>query len=159
MLWNAVCDGSARTISIFISFMDSMHSRPLRKRLACWMTSCEPGKSATTRKTMPQYDYECPLCGVFAEFRSIAERSSPGTCPSSGRASKRLVSAPNLNVMPAANRRKWATNERSQYEPRVGSKHVCSSGCGCGSNKPAIKSGHSKYQTGRAGSRPWMLGD
>lgn len=105
---------------------------------------------------MPLYDYECSLCGVFAEFRPIAERSSPGSCPSCGRASKRLISAPNLSVMSAAIRRKWVVNERSQHEPKVGFKHVCSSACSSGN--AANKGAHSKYQTGRAGSRPWMLG-
>jgi putative FmdB family regulatory protein len=107
---------------------------------------------------MPLYDFECSVCGVFGEFRSIAKRSAPASCPSCGRLAKRLISAPNLGILTAENRRKWATNERSQHEPRVGSKHVCSSGCGCGSGKSTKKDGYSKYQTGRAGSRPWMLG-
>ena len=46
---------------------------------------------------MPTYDYDCPSCGGFDAFRSLAERNEPAGCPDCGTASPRVfVSAPRL---------------------------------------------------------------
>ena len=40
---------------------------------------------------MPKYEYECPRCGSFSEFRPMAECELPAICPSCGVDSPRAV--------------------------------------------------------------------
>lgn len=106
---------------------------------------------------MPMYDYHCDSCGDFSALRPLAEYREPIACPSCGDSAARVITAPNLACMSAANRTAWERNERSAHEPRRGS---CSSG----------SCGHSHHQTKPATAvaapikkpatqtRPWMLG-
>lgn len=105
---------------------------------------------------MPFYDFNCPDCGAFELRRAITDRALPADCPTCGSRAERLMTAPNLSVMNATNRRKWAINERSKHEPKTTRSHTCSSGCGCG--RPRKNADPTKLQTSRAGARPWMLG-
>lgn len=108
---------------------------------------------------MPFYDFTCPECGPFQLLRTIANRALPADCPECGSEAEREITAPHLSVMDAVNRKKWAINERSRHEPRVSQRHSCSSSCGCGTGaSKKAKSKYSKFQTARAGARPWMLG-
>lgn len=112
---------------------------------------------------MPVYEYACPDHGVTSELRAIAARDAPAHCPSCGQAAERVISAPRLQVMSAANRSAWERNERSAHEPRRAARsscgHVHRHGESCGASArgasapvtPALKQG-------TAGSRPWMLG-
>ncbi len=105
---------------------------------------------------MPFYDFDCPDCGAFELRRAITDRALPADCPLCGSRAERLMTAPNLSVMNATNRRKWAINERSKHEPKATRSHSCSSGCGCG--RPRKNADPAKLQSSRAGARPWMLG-
>lgn len=111
---------------------------------------------------MPYYDYDCNSCGEFRLFRSIAERNAPAPCPHCAAVGRRIILAPNLAVMNPQIRKAVAVNERSRHEPRVSkSRHGCGSGCGCGTpvrQKRVRKTGLGTAQSGKAGSRPWMLG-
>ncbi|HWC60555.1 MAG TPA: zinc ribbon domain-containing protein [Verrucomicrobiae bacterium] len=115
---------------------------------------------------MPFYDYVCGDCGEFSLSRSIAGRDLPADCPECGASSARVVSAPNLSLMPAGRRQAFARNEKSQHEPGVKTRHHCGSGCGCGSKKTgAAKSTRTvdlgkvgRFETSRKPKRPWMLG-
>jgi putative FmdB family regulatory protein len=42
---------------------------------------------------MPRYEYDCPRCGSFEEFRPIAEYELPAACPSCGAESPRAVAS------------------------------------------------------------------
>lgn len=109
---------------------------------------------------MPLYDYQCPQHGAITEMRSIAAREAPASCPSCGALSSRVVSAPRLALMSAANRTAWARNERSAHEPRqtvrsaCGHVHRAGESCG-GGRREGTKV---QLNAGNPGSRPWMLG-
>jgi len=112
---------------------------------------------------MPLYDFECQECGPFVAFSSIEERSRPAFCPDCGRMSRRVITAPNLCLMPTNTRTAHAVNERSQHAPRVRRGHTCSAGCGCGTGSKTVatttipKLGQFQTSTKKA-NRPWMLG-
>jgi putative FmdB family regulatory protein len=112
---------------------------------------------------MPLYDYECECCGPFISFHLMADRDEITPCPDCKRSARRVISAPNLALMPAGVRKAHATNERSRHAPRVARRHRCGSGCGCPDKKSpktvASKvNGESKLQLPRRNNRPWMLG-
>lgn len=119
---------------------------------------------------MPVYEYACPDCGIFPQFRSMNARNDPARCPQCSGVAARVVSAPHLALMSPWQRQAHSTNERSQHEPRVSSRHTCSSQCGCG--QPRSASGKSAGATAGTATlapsrpirrrktppRPWMLG-
>lgn len=111
---------------------------------------------------MPVYVYTCGGCGEFQAFRSIEERNAPASCPHCEEPARRIISSPNLALMPAAGRRAHAVNERSRHEPRLsGGGHSCGSGCGCGTpvrNQQLRRTKLGEAQGQKAGARPWMLG-
>jgi len=114
---------------------------------------------------MPLYDFECQECGPFVAFSSIEDRARPAFCPECGRTSRRVISAPNLCLMPSTTRKAYAINERSQHAPRVSRGHACGAGCGCGSGSSSKKVATTtipklgQFQTSTKKSpRPWMLG-
>ncbi|HEY9897265.1 MAG TPA: zinc ribbon domain-containing protein [Candidatus Sericytochromatia bacterium] len=45
---------------------------------------------------MPLYEFKCDDCGVFDQWRSIAECNDPASCPTCEGATRRLFSAPAL---------------------------------------------------------------
>lgn len=110
---------------------------------------------------MPVYEYECETCGVFPEFRAMDERDAPGVCAICEAEAPRIISAPNLAVMPPLHRMAAARNERSRHEPRIGLKTACCSGRTCTHKRaaptkpdgtPALRASRKKNR------RPWMLG-
>lgn len=103
---------------------------------------------------MPLYDFSCPRCGTFVVFRSIENRDAAQRCPQCASRSERHITAPNLCLMSAPNRKAHAINERSAHEPRVRTSHACSSSCGCGSPK----SSSPRQKKPKRNQRPWMLG-
>lgn len=113
---------------------------------------------------MPSYDYECFTCGVFTEFRAIADRDQPAACKICDEPATRLVSAPNLAVMHPLQRMAATRNERSQHEPRIGVKSSCCSGGTCATHKrkkeprPAKDGKPGLRASARKNRRPWMLG-
>jgi putative FmdB family regulatory protein len=115
---------------------------------------------------MAFYDYDCATCGEFSLWRKLDERNLPAECPTCHAAAARLISAPQLNLMPAARRTAFARNEKSRHEPGVQKRHRCGTGCGCGSSKAGARKSTRTVDLGKTGrfetskkvKRPWMLG-
>jgi putative FmdB family regulatory protein len=115
---------------------------------------------------MPFYDYVCGECGEFSLSRSIGNRDLPAPCPECQAGSERVISAPNLSLMPAGRRNAFARNEKSQHEPGVKTRHRCGTSCGCGTAKGNPRKSTrtvdlgkvGKFETSTKRKRPWMLG-
>ena len=114
---------------------------------------------------MPTYDYDCPACGGFDAFRTLAARNEPAICPDCSEVSPRVfVSAPRLALLASTTRSAMDVNERASHEPKSSRdyarlKHP--SGCGCCSTSGSSRRG----ATLRAANgdktfpskRPWMI--
>jgi len=72
---------------------------------------------------MPFYDYDCPSCGAFTEFRPLADFEKPCPCPTCGKKSARALNAPALGAGTAV----AAAN--SAAAPNAFRRHP--GGCGC----------------------------
>jgi putative FmdB family regulatory protein len=113
---------------------------------------------------MPLYDYNCDACGTFTLSRSVAERDIPAACPECQSKTARILSAPNLSLMPTGRRLAFARNEKSQHEPGIKTRHRCGTGCGCGSSTGNSRTRTvdlgkvGKFEISRKQKRPWMLG-
>jgi putative FmdB family regulatory protein len=87
---------------------------------------------------MPLYEFKCDECGVFDQWRSIAESSNPAHCPACQEPAKRIFAAPMLLTASLRLNKKAAPEpqlvQRSQEEPVT----------------PKFRS--------HSGSRPWMIG-
>ncbi len=115
---------------------------------------------------MPTYDYDCPDCGGFDAFRSLAQRNEPVECPACGARSQRvLASAPRLSAMAAGTRRAFETNERAAHEPRSSRDGTGGYGrlrhpAGCGCCSSGIRSATVRAPSGAKTfptKRPWMI--
>lgn len=115
---------------------------------------------------MPTYDYECPDCGGFDLYRSLARRNDPAECPACSTMSPRvLVAAPQLSAMVAGTRRAFEANERAAHEPKSSrdlaggySRLRHPAGCGCCSS--GIRSATVRAPSGAKAfptRRPWMI--
>jgi putative FmdB family regulatory protein len=52
---------------------------------------------------MPKYEYDCPRCGPFADYRPMAEFELPGSCPGCGAEAPRAsLSFPAMSTGPTA---------------------------------------------------------
>lgn len=111
---------------------------------------------------MPLYDYECPACGDFTEFRSMAESAAPHDCPDCGTSAPRVIrTAPAFGALPASVHRAHAINERSADRPSLtsdgGHRHGPNCGCGGANGKGRQvlrgKDGSKAFPT----ARPWMI--
>jgi putative FmdB family regulatory protein len=67
---------------------------------------------------MPLYDYTCPNCGPFREWRSMSQYRQPAVCPECRGEAPRAVATPILG-MDAGLRTALARSEKSAHEPRV----------------------------------------
>jgi putative FmdB family regulatory protein len=114
---------------------------------------------------MPVYEYECPACGDFTQFRPMSDSRLPAECPQCRADAKRIFSAPFLALMNPVRRQASVRNEQSMHAPRVGWKSAC--GCisaGCRHKKrPAAekvtRNGRpALQQSTKKNRRPWMLG-
>lgn len=57
---------------------------------------------AGTRTPMPKYEYDCPRCGPFADYRPLADYALPNACPDCGAESPRAaLSVPAISTGPA----------------------------------------------------------
>lgn len=115
---------------------------------------------------MPTYDYECPDCGGFDAFRSLARRNEPAECPACGaRAPRVLVSAPRLSAIATGTRRAIEANERAAHEPRSSRDLAGGYGrlrhpAGCGCCSTGIRSATVRSPSGAKAfptKRPWMI--
>ncbi|MBW7851641.1 MAG: zinc ribbon domain-containing protein [Rhodospirillales bacterium] len=113
---------------------------------------------------MPLYDYECPVCGPFREWRAMSASAEPAPCPTCAREAARSVSVPMLAMLPRNTRIAHERNERSAHEPRVMRRE----------DLPAEPGHHHHHHGGRVDEerrrkqfghvhearshRPWMVG-
>jgi putative FmdB family regulatory protein len=105
---------------------------------------------------MPLYNYQCEQHGEFVELKTIDQRNESTVCPSCNQLAHRSITAPNLSIMSATNRKAWARNEKSAHEPRrVTHSHSCNH---AHHKHDDHASSHTQYKTASAGTRPWMLG-
>lgn len=88
---------------------------------------------------MPLYEFSCSTCGDFEVWRRMSETSVPVYCAECKALSKRIYSAPNVNLSSG----RLASMSRSKSdEPRVMKRDAVTS-------KPKIN---------RPAGRPWMIG-
>ncbi|MDX2099287.1 MAG: zinc ribbon domain-containing protein [Leptolyngbyaceae cyanobacterium bins.59] len=86
---------------------------------------------------MPLYEFRCSTCGVFDTWRTLAESSQPANCPTCNTVSKRIFSAPAVQLSGSLRLKK------ENPEPKVMKRD----------REPAPP----KVQTD-SGGRPWMIG-
>jgi putative FmdB family regulatory protein len=67
---------------------------------------------------VPLYDYSCPACGVFSEWRGMADWDQPVACPECGAPAPRDLAQPVLG-MDWQLKKAHSINERSANEPRT----------------------------------------
>ncbi len=96
---------------------------------------------------MALYDYACPGCGPFEDWRPMADAAKPAACPVCGKPSPRAITAPNISTMSGNTRIASARNEKSADEPRVVARE-----------KPASGSCHGGHAHSHKSDRPWMIG-
>lgn len=86
---------------------------------------------------MPLYEFKCDQCGVFDQWRSMAESGQPAHCPSCEEPAKRLFSAPMLLTG------SLRLSKKANPEPRL-------------VQRPDAEPIHPKVQS-HPGGRPWMI--
>lgn len=114
---------------------------------------------------MPTYDYDCPACGGFDAFRTLAARNEPANCPDCRKESPRVfVSAPRLALLAGETRTALDINERASHEPKSSSdyaRYKHPSSCGCCSVTSTSQRGATVRATNGAkafpSKRPWMI--
>ena len=79
---------------------------------------------------MPKYEYDCPRCGRFADFRPMADYALPIACPRcTMEAPRASLSFPAMSTRPAVPAR-GGTARESRFSPSSGH----GAGCGCCGN-------------------------
>lgn len=86
---------------------------------------------------MPLYEYNCDECGIFDQWRSMAESSHPTDCPTCQVPAKRIFSPPML--LNGSLRLSKKANPEPQLVQRTSEP------------KPPKAQSHN-------GGRPWMIG-
>jgi putative FmdB family regulatory protein len=56
------------------------------------------GINNTHYHNMPLYEFRCPACGIFDEWRSMIDRSQPAICPSCQQSANRIMSIPGIQL-------------------------------------------------------------
>jgi putative FmdB family regulatory protein len=87
---------------------------------------------------MPLYEFKCDECGVFDQWRSMAESSNPAHCPSCQEPAKRIFAAPMLLTG------SLRLNKKADPEPQLVQR----------SHEEPVTSKLQRH----SGSRPWMIG-
>ncbi|MGI0489893.1 FmdB family zinc ribbon protein [Pantanalinema rosaneae CENA516] len=87
---------------------------------------------------MPLYEFRCQTCGVFDQWRTMAECHQPATCPTCNQEAKRIISPPAVQLSGSFRLR------QEKSEPELVQRHV-----------PEPKPSQPRSHTG---GRPWMLG-
>jgi len=113
---------------------------------------------------MPLYDYTCPSCGPFREWRSMSQYQQPAACPECRRSAPRAVATPTLGI-DAGLRRSHAINEKSASEPRVVRRrrgdpipqHDAHADLMRAREERAIRKSEPLKTETRAAHHPWML--
>ena len=73
---------------------------------------------------MRVFEYSCEKCGDFEMLRPSGLHRHPAPCPSCGKLSPRIISAPNLQQIDPGQKSRIERNIKSQFEP-----HVCGPNC------------------------------
>ena len=47
---------------------------------------------------MPLYEFRCPDCGIFDEWRSMTDRAHPATCPNCQQSATKILSIPGIQL-------------------------------------------------------------
>jgi putative FmdB family regulatory protein len=68
---------------------------------------------------MPLYNYVCPTCGPFDDWRPLSQAEADAACPSCATLSRRSVAMPFLACVSREVRIAHQRNERSADQPRV----------------------------------------
>jgi putative FmdB family regulatory protein len=87
---------------------------------------------------MPLYEFRCSDCGLFEEWRKLAESSAPAFCPQCAAGAKRVFSAPRIQLNGALRLQK-----RENPEPQLIQKREVD---------PEQRSRPKSH-----GGRPWMI--
>ncbi len=114
---------------------------------------------------MPLYEYHCPVCAThFTALKKMSASHLPASCQRCGELSRRVLSAPHIALVGAAQKRAYERNEKSAHEP----SSVRRSSCGCSgrhvcqtsatSSVTREPSGTVLQRQTKATARPWMLG-
>ncbi|UBF26272.1 zinc ribbon domain-containing protein [Kovacikia minuta CCNUW1] len=86
---------------------------------------------------MPLYEFKCDDCGLFEQWRTMAESGNPASCPECQKAAKRIFSAPALL---SGSLRLKQENREPQLVQRSAPREP---------ERPKVKS--------HTGGRPWMI--
>jgi putative FmdB family regulatory protein len=89
-------------------------------------------------KNMPLYEFRCRECGIFDEWRSIADRSNPANCPSCQQSANRIVSIPAIQLNGALR-----LNKTVNPEPQLAQKRELDP--------------ERRTRARSHGGRPWMI--
>lgn len=103
---------------------------------------------------MPLYDYDCPSCGPFRDWRPMHAAQDAVTCFCCGSPASRRVAMPALRRLAAHVHAAHERNERSTERPRVVSERDWHAA----SEAHAHHHGHAHHDHGRGMYRPNMLG-
>lgn len=87
---------------------------------------------------MPIYEYQCPDCGPFSAWRSMAASAGPAACPTCQLPAERILSATQIGARRSGRR-------RGGPEPRLVQKSADA--------PPSAQPAHT-----HAHGRPWMFG-
>ncbi|QKD84634.1 zinc ribbon domain-containing protein [Thermoleptolyngbya sichuanensis A183] len=73
---------------------------------------------------MPLYEFRCPECGVFDQWRSLDERNLPAECPTCQQPAQRIFSPPailsgSLRLKQEAKEPKLIQRTEERSPPRV----------------------------------------
>jgi putative FmdB family regulatory protein len=95
---------------------------------------------------MPTYEFECDAHGCFDEERPMALAKSAAPCPTCGLEARRVLSAPNIPLLPAGSRRARDRNEQSAHEPKLVRRESVDA------REPVPRKVHATH------GRPWAIG-
>jgi putative FmdB family regulatory protein len=87
---------------------------------------------------MPLYEFRCPECGIFDQWRSMADRSKPAPCPTCQISAQRIISIPNVSLNGALRLKKTENPEPQLVK------------------KPDFDPEH-RTKPRSHGGRPWMI--
>jgi putative FmdB family regulatory protein len=90
---------------------------------------------------MPLYEFRCQSCGIFDEWRAMADSGNPAHCPTCQIVAQRIFSAPALQLNGSLR-----LDKRANPEPQLLQK------------QPSESSAKDRTRVRSHGGRPWMIG-
>lgn len=108
---------------------------------------------------MPVYDYLCDTCGPFTGRAPMSQASAPMDCPACAQSARRIVLAPQLNLMSPTRRMIDRRNEKSAHAPATVHRRAGGDECGHqGHQGHKHEHGAQGHKHAHAPNRPWMIG-